>query len=64
MKSISIINSDQLKKWNIIIRPSDHKESGWILARPLGMTGFIYRLRCAWLVFTGQCDVLKWKGGQ
>ena len=36
----------------------------WMPARPIGFYGIGYRLKAAWLVFTGQCDALKWPGGQ
>lgn len=32
----------------------------WVPARPLGL----YRLRAAWLVFTGRADAVSWPGGQ
>lgn len=36
----------------------------WVEARSLGWQGLCLRkrLRCAWLVFTGRADVLKWEG--
>ena len=42
-------------------------EGHWVRVRPLAGNGefdLLHRLSCAWLVFTGQCDVLAWKGGQ
>jgi len=38
----------------------------WVAARPMGWPGLCLRkrLRAAWLVFTGQADVLQWEGGQ
>ena len=36
----------------------------WVPARPLGFYSIGYRLKAAWLVFTGQCDALKWPKGQ
>lgn len=36
----------------------------WIPARPLGFSGFRYRLKCAWLVFTGRADAVRWPEGQ
>lgn len=37
----------------------------WVPARPLpyyysGIANLLNRLRLAWLVFTGKCDVLQW----
>lgn len=36
----------------------------WVAGRPLSLGGFALRkrLRCAWLVFTGRADVVKWHG--
>lgn len=38
----------------------------WVPARPLGFQGLclLTRLRRAWMVFTGQADVLVWEDGQ
>lgn len=36
----------------------------WYPARPLGFYGIGYRLKAAWLVFTGKCDAVKWPAGQ
>ena len=36
----------------------------WVPARPLGLPSFPHRIKCAWLVFTGQADALIWDGGQ
>lgn len=36
----------------------------WYPARPLGAPFRGYRLKAAWLVFTGQADALIWPGGQ
>lgn len=37
-----------------------------VLARPMPYPGWMLltRLKRAWLVFTGRCDVLRWDGGQ
>ena len=32
----------------------------WVPARPLGYYSLKSRFRCAWLAFTGQCDLVKW----
>lgn len=38
-----------------------HKEEKfWRNARPLGYSGFIYRLKCAWLVFMEKADIVIW----
>jgi hypothetical protein len=33
----------------------------WVMARPLGWTSILWRLRMAWLVFRMRADVLVWK---
>lgn len=39
-------------------------ECVYVPARPWQSASFRYRLRCAWLVFTGRADALVWSGGQ
>lgn len=34
----------------------------WVPARALGWGGLPYRLKAAWLVFTGRADALTWPG--
>lgn len=34
----------------------------WVPARPAGNPSFWSRIRCAWAVFTGRADALKWPG--
>ena len=36
----------------------------WVPARPLGLSSFRHRTKCAWLAFTGKADVLLWPHGQ
>lgn len=33
-------------------------DGSWTIARPLGKTGFFWRLKCAWQVFRGKADVV------
>ena len=61
MKGISIFKPDAIKKWDVKTTNNDRE---WIDARPLGFTGIKWRIKCALLVFTGKCDVLKWPGDQ
>lgn len=46
--------------------PRTHFRGRWFRARPMGLDGpFLrYRLRVAWLVFTGRWDAVRWGGGQ
>ena len=36
----------------------------WVTARPTGYTGLKHRVMAAWLVFTGNADVLYFDGDQ
>ena len=36
----------------------------WVPARPLGFFSIWHRIRCAWLAFTGACDLVRWPEGQ
>lgn len=37
---------------------------GWVPIRPCRVDGLKIRFKRAWLAFTGQCDLVKWPGGQ
>ncbi len=56
MKGINYLTADKIKRWDMQV-DTIH---GWKLARPLGRTGINRRFKMAWLVFTGECDVLSW----
>lgn len=60
MKEVNIHNADGLMEWNTraLIKGT------WYQARPRGLDGIRWRLKCAWLVFTGRADVLTWSGDQ
>jgi hypothetical protein len=34
----------------------------WVPARHLGFYSLLHRIKCAYLVFTGRCDLVKWPG--
>ena len=37
----------------------------WVRFRPKAKVNhFKHRLKCAWLAFSGKCDLVKWPGGQ
>jgi len=38
--------------------------SPYVPCRPLGHASLKYRLRAAWMVFTGRADVVIWPHGQ
>ena len=58
----TIYIADNLKDW-----PTAAEINGqYVYARPMGLQGRFLKLRLklAWKVFTGQADVLVWRGGQ
>ena len=62
MTTPTIYTPDQLRSQNW---PQAGLPDGrWVMCRPEGWGGFSFRhrLRCAWLVFTGRADVLRWIG--
>lgn len=38
------------------------EDGRWVPARPLGFASTAYRIKAAWLVFTGKADAVKWPG--
>ncbi len=56
MKGISKLTANQMVNYSSKVYIDDR----WVLARPVGLTGFRYRLKLAWQVFTGKADVLYW----
>lgn len=56
----SYYTAEQIHDWPTFYR-SD--EGGHFPARPIGFSGIMLgrRLRYAWKVFIGECDVLTWK---
>jgi len=58
MNTPTIRNMEHLQNWDT----KSETKTGWVCARPYGYQGLMiwYRLKCAWLVFTGKCDVLEW----
>ena len=56
MKGINEITAEELKHWSTTVETTQ----GWKLARPIGRTGIIRRIKKAWKVFTGRADVLVW----
>lgn len=64
MKTPSIRFADDFKNWDVLVKDKENKR--WVFARPAGYGGvcLLWRLRMAWKVFTGQCDVLAWNAGQ
>lgn len=42
------------------------EEGKWVETRPLGLQGLQirHRLKCAYLAFTGKCDLISWPNNQ
>lgn len=59
MRSPNIYWINELNKHYV---QQSHPTLGWVHARPLGFYGLNlkWRLRAAWLVFTGKADVVRW----
>ena len=59
-KAPQVVRVDDVRRWLEVAQIDDE----WVPARPLGLFTIPNRLRCAWLVFTGACDALRWQKGQ
>lgn len=58
MKFVNVFYADQLAdRLNNVTAKVDGR---WVAARPIGYIGFFHRVRCAWEVFRGRADILKW----
>lgn len=33
----------------------------WVVARPIGYISLLHRIKCAWLVFKQEADIVVWK---
>lgn len=36
----------------------------WVPARPIGYFSLWHRVKCAWLAFSGKCDLVRWPEDQ
>lgn len=64
MKAPTIYTPEQIRS-DITMDVSCGLPNGrYVMARPEGWggVGLCFRLKCAWLVFTGRADVLQWVG--
>ena len=61
MRTPAVYSADQIKCWDV---QSAGKNGLWTQARPMSWLGINLRKRitAAWMVFTGQADVLVWLG--
>lgn len=53
---VSEFTASELRKWS----NDTYSTNGWKPARPIGQTGFFYRLKKAWKVFVGDADIVTW----
>ena len=61
MRTPAVYSADQIKCWDV---QSAGKNGLWTQARPMSWLGINLRkiITAAWMVFTGQADVLVWLG--
>jgi len=57
MKGINKLTAEAIKEWDC----QAEINGKWTPARPIGLGGIKHRFKMAWLVFTGQADVLTWR---
>ena len=63
MKTPYVFSADEIKTWSVQSKVADGL---WTQARPMSWPGINLRKRitAAWMVFTGQADVLGWLGDE
>lgn len=63
MRRPEIYTASMLRHWPADVQIYIHPNQ-WVPARPesRGGVGLRHRIKMAWLVFTGRCDVLEWDG--
>lgn len=62
MKAPSIIKLDNLLTTSHSTKVEINGK--WVPARPIGYPGLKHRFKCAWLAFSGKCDLVKWPKNQ
>jgi hypothetical protein len=62
MPTPNIYTTEQIKKWDASSRITRQGREYWTPARPYSNHNLRlwHRLKLTWLVFTGECDVLRW----
>lgn len=60
MKGITIFKVENLINYNCT-KCINNKN---VAARPFGLGGFMFRLKCAYKVFTGKADIVVWEEEQ
>lgn len=58
MKGVSIFKVEEIKSWDAETYVGYGQ---WKPARPEGLTNLFFRIKCAWMVFTGKGDVVLWE---
>ena len=60
-KSVNIFFSDRDLNPNTQTTATQTEKDGkWVMARPIGYIGLLHRIKCAWEVFQGRADIIKW----
>jgi hypothetical protein len=62
MKSINIWNAETFEKntAGVSTGAKDHKGNTiWVKSRPIGFFGIVHRFNCAWEVFNGKADIIR-----
>lgn len=59
---VSVLSAEEVKAWDTTTEAQHGFNKRWTPARPYGLGGFFHRCKCAWKVFSGQADVLTWRG--
>jgi len=62
-KAPIIFNLEELAYVNITSITKEI-DGDWVPVRPLGYNSIFNRVTCAWLAFSGKCDLVKWPGNQ
>ncbi len=63
LKGVNVFEADKLLG-NPNNAPSNLPTAGidgkWVFARPIGYISLLHRIKCAYLVFQGKADIIKW----
>lgn len=57
MHGVSIYHINDVKR-RITNNETELEDGSWVLARPLGLGGFFWRLKCAWMIFRGKGHIV------
>ena len=62
MRLPGIVQAESFRDARIASVSTQLPSGEWVMARPEPFHSFVYRWKCAWLVFTGKADALIWRG--